>query len=284
METSHNTEKEEIMARRAAEQANFKIESFFKAKNLMSEVKIFKVNEFSKIKDYLKNNNYDLAVLESANNYSYVFLDDIGKNESLSEITAQMKKSIGANQRVDLDSSIETIINKFKTYKYLFVFNKASVIKGLITYADLNKAPVYAFCYIIISKFEKTLRIVVKKRFKNDGWLIRLSDEQQKQVGGIYISEKARGVELSLLSCTTICHLQKVLQKQNSWINSLSSIYESKRDFKLKMDEVIEWRNKIMHNRDLISDINGGKKLFNFINNLGQQMKVIQRWIRENES
>jgi hypothetical protein len=270
------------MARRALEQAKIKLEKFFKAENLMSETTIFRINKPGKIINYMESNNYDLAILKNDNKYNYVLLNDIEKDKTFDKIPSKIIKNIEVSQKININSSIDKVINRFEHCNYLFVFNKTNEVKGLITYADLNDSPVYAFCYIIISEFEKILRKVIKIKFEEDNWLSKLSDKQQRKIREIYISEKEKGVEHSLLDYTTIHHLKNILQNESSWIASLSGSYISKKDFRSKIQDVAKWRNKVMHFRNLISNKNGGKVLFNFIKDVGQQMKDIQEWIKEN--
>ena len=168
------------MGHRAFKLADIDIKAFFTAKNLMTEFSKGDLFSENQEKEELISNNQNII-----NN-----IHQIDKKASIKP-----------------DTPISTIINKFNNFYYLFVFNDENQLKGVITYSDLNKPPIYAFCYLLISKFESLLRNVISIKYENEEWLKHLSEENQKGLGGIFILEKVKGIEISLLKCTTITHL-----------------------------------------------------------------------------
>ena len=73
-------------------------------------------------------------------------------------------------------TQIPEIIEKFKNLYYLFVYDEENKFTGLITYADLNKPPLYSYLYIVISYFEALLRDVIENNYEESKWLESLFD------------------------------------------------------------------------------------------------------------
>lgn len=270
------------MARRIFDVTKIDVDKFFRAISLMTDIsKIRLFDEGTPQKEisvYLKINNYDLALIQKKDNaIGYLLSADITKEDG--PIIDANIRSISPDEKIDYNVKIDDVINKFNDYRYLFVYDKNN-FAGIITYADLNRRPIHVFCYIAISEFEKLLRKFVLKKFNDDSWLNKLSDTNQREIGGIYISEKAKGVERSLLECTTLTQLKEIIASKGEWFQSLG--YSSKDEFNSKIKKINDRRNSIMHGRNLILNVDGGKELFDFIYELGEQMGNINAWLNKN--
>jgi len=269
----------------------FDLNQFLIAKHIMTpaeKIEIF--NEKSKLKDalkYLKSNNFDIAVVEmNSKSYGYIMREDIEYNRTKGGIRKHIK-NISPEGKIPSNLPLEEVIKKFEKHHYLFIFDE-DMFKGIITYADLNKTPIYVLLYSIISVFEVTMREIVKKRYENEReWLEKLSDKSQREIGGIFISEKAKGVETSLLECTTLTQLKEILEKDKEWIkiciNNESgknlSIKKKKEIFSEKMSKIINLRNAIMHRRVLINGKDGGKELYSIITRIKEDMKNLGEYL-----
>lgn len=270
------------MARRIFDVTKIDIDRFFKVKSLMTDISniyFFKETvSHNEVFEYLKSNNYDMGLCRKKDgSIGYLLVPDVIEN-SKSNIKSRIR-SISPDEKINCDAGIDDAINKFNEYRYLFVFDNND-FAGIITYADLNRRPIHVFCYIAISEFEKMLRNVVLKKYNDDSWLIKLSDKSQRDIGGIYILEKAKGVERSLLECITITQLAEIISSEGECFQSLG--YSSRNEVNLKMKKIIDWRNSIMHGRNLIYSIEGGKELFDFIYELGEQMGKVDVWLAKN--
>ncbi len=270
------------MARRIFDITKINLNDFLKAKTLMtkmSEIKIFDENtSLREVFNYLKFNNFDIGICkEKDESFGYLLFTDIFE-ESNNSIKHQIKP-IDKNEKIGFNEGIDIVINRFNESRYLFVFDNDDFI-GIITYADLNRRPIHVFCYIAISEFENMLREVTSKKYDNDLWLSKLSEKNQRDIGAVYISEKAKRVERSLLECSTITHLSEIVKKKGDFYQSLG--YTCEKDVKKKMKKLIDWRNSIMHGRNLITGKDGGRELFEFIYELGEQMENVSDWLTKN--
>ncbi|MEA3313966.1 MAG: hypothetical protein U9Q18_06290, partial [Caldisericota bacterium] len=213
--------------------------------------------------------NYDIVLVKRKNNeLSYIKSKDMENCENISEIINTIPKK----EKININAQIPEIIDKFKELPYVFVYDKGS-FKGLITYADLNNSSLYSYLYIFISDFEKLLRSIIELRYKKDEWIKYLSDESLQKIGGIFVANKAKGIELSLLECTTITQLKEVLCKTKLY--SEISCYSTKKDYERKLNKILDCRNAIMHNRNLIKDKEKYNDFYEFIYDFCIQRKEI---------
>ena len=237
------------------------INRYFTANSFMTErdnIDIFDMDYHSDyFKKYIESNNYDIVLAKNSNNdLFYITRESLMKNGNSKDIFLRIPK----NEKIDSNELIPEIIEKFKKYYCVFVYDKTE-FNGLITYADLNKSPIYSYSYIVISKLEKYMRNYINLRYQENKWFDILPDGKQKEVSKIYNDEKAKGIEISLLECTTLTHLIKLFEKEK--IFKFFAFCEGKNDFKSKSEKMINFRNDVMHCKPLIHNNEGGKYLYN---------------------
>ena len=250
--------------------------NFFTAKYFMTErtqIEIFNEKEdINFLRNYSKQNNYDIVLVERENKeLSYIKSKDMENCENISKIINNISKE----EKIKIIAQIPEIIEKFNELDYVFVYDKSS-FKGLITYADLNNSSLYSYLYILISDFEKLLRKIIKLNCKEDEWLKYLSDENQQKIGCVFIANKAKGIEISLLECATITQLKEVLCKTKLY--SEINCYSNKKEYDSKLKKIIDCRNAIMHNRNLIKDKENYKDFYKFLYCFCTQRKEIYNY------
>ena len=115
--------------------------------------------------------------------------------------------------------------------------------------------------------------------------------KNKKKINKIFKSEKDEGVETSLLECTTLTQLKKILEKDEEWRNKWINIYISnepgknlsknkkKGFFNARMSKIINLRNVIMHRRALINGKDGGKELYSIITRIKEDMKNLGEYL-----
>lgn len=254
---------------------------FFTAKCFMTEkteIKIFDEKEHVDIlKRYSKEKNYDIVLVERENNeLSYIKSEDMESCKNISEII----NTISKEEKITVNAQIPEIIDKFEDLHYVFVYDDKGSFKGLITYADLNNSSLYSYLYIFISGFEKLLRNIIELRYKEDEWIKYLSDESLQKIGGIFTTNKAKGIELSLLECATITQLKEVLYKVKLY-NKIK-FYNNKKDrYNSKLKKIIDCRNAIMHNRNLIKSKENYVDFYEFLYDFCTQRKEIDNYYTE---
>jgi len=258
------------------------VNKYFTAKCFMTdktEIEIFDEKKgIDNLRNYCKQNNYDIVLVKrKSNEISYIKSKDMKNCKNIGEIIYTISKEI----RIKIDAQIPEIIDKFEKNYFVFVYDDMDSFKGLITYADLNNPSLYSYLYILISDFEKLLRNIIKLLCKGeeDRWLNNISEKSQKEIGGIFISNKVKGIELSLLECATITQLKEVLCKEKLY--KKIKCYKSKDQYKSKLYKIIDYRNAIMHNRNLIKSKEKYDDFYEFLYDFCTQRKEINEYYTE---
>lgn len=255
---------------------------FFLAKNLMTDA--VKVRLFAddtpveRVEQYLSQHNFDIALVGGMHDaLGYAVETDI--REATNTEIGPFKQSISPEQTVGPKANAIEVLQRFAEYRYVFVFDHQHKFSGLITYADLNKPPLYVLCFIAVSELERLLRQAVEIQFGGSVWLKRLSAGSHRDIGAVYIDAKANGVETTLLECTTITHLKEILMGDGSWIREVG--YGSRDAFKRSMDRIIGWRNTVVHSRAMVRSSEGGNNLHKIVNELGTQVQQLRKWLQK---
>ena len=255
------------------------INKFYTANSFMTdEAKIMFFDEeedIETLRNYSEKNNYDILLIKKKNNrIAYIESEDIKNCKNVKEIL----NNISEEEKITIDTQMPKIIDKFKEFPHVFVYDKKNLFKGVITYADLNKPPLYSYLYIFISNFERLLRNVIEIKYEKDNWLKKLSDGNKREVGSIFIESKAKEIELSLLECTTITQLKEILSKEKE-ITSLDC-YKGKKSYESKLNKIIGYRNGIMHNRKIIKSKENYADFYEFLYDFCNQIKEIKNYIK----
>jgi len=256
------------------------LNNFFTASRFITEEanikKLYKDYNIDNLENYIKENNYDIFLVKNENSkLSYIKREDIKNCKNIKDIF----KNISEKEKVRMCTQIPEIIEKFKTFYYLFVYDEKKVFTGLITYADLNKPPLYSYLYIVVSYFETLLRNVIEFNYKKDEWLKLLSDTSQQLINDRFKEVRSKGIEISLLECTTLCHITQILGKEKKITNL--SCYLGKQKYKSKIKKILDHRNSIMHNKTLIDSKEDCKVFHNFLCDFCNQIREIKKYYSE---
>lgn len=253
------------------------LNNFFTANCFITEeAKITELQEdchIDIIKNYFRENNYDILLIKNENNkLSYIKREDIENHKNIKNNFI----NISEEEKVKTYTQIPEIIEKFETFYYLFVYDEKNMFTGLITYADLNKPPLYSYLYIIISYFETLLRDVIEINYRKDEWLKLLSEDNQKIIKDRFDDDKNKGIEISYLECTTLCHITQILGKEKKITNL--SCYSGKQKYKSKIKKILNYRNSIMHSKTLITSKKECKEFYYFLCDFCTQIREIKNY------
>lgn len=80
-----------------------------------------------------------------------------------------------------------------------------SDVKGIITFADLNKPAVRVYLFGLISLLEMHLRFWVLKSYGSEGWQQELKDERLLAANELQAERRGRNEEIALLDCLQFC-------------------------------------------------------------------------------
>lgn len=201
------------------------------------------------ILNQMNRDNYDLMPLrENGAFIGYVERKTLKHTKEIKsayrEITVE--KIVSANTRI-LD-----MISLFQASKFFFVL-EGNVLVGLVTYSDMNKSPVRALLFILISKFEFLLLQEIKSHYKGtSSWFSRLDSTRQNKVRRNFEEKKKADVDTAIEDCLNLGDMLCILEKDDDLRARMG--YQSRNSCKNELGSLDDLRNRIMHPSDSLID------------------------------
>ncbi len=172
------------------------------------------------------------------------------------ERSDQARGRVGAHLRVFHPSELVAdstplieLLRRLGSAPRVFVLSKEGVT-GIATRGDLQKAPVRAYAFGLITIFEMTLTERIRDLHPDEGWRRWLPAGRLDKAGQLLALRRARNEELDLLECVQLADKQRIVLRSPlfGWL-PLKSRVEGLRCFR-RLEEL---RNRLAHGRDLVA-------------------------------
>jgi hypothetical protein len=145
---------------------------------------------------------------------------------------------------------LEEVLAHLRLVPYVFVLGGTEVY-GIITRADLQKAPVRIFVFGLITIMEMQLTKLVREYYPNDAWTGVLGPRRTNAARRLLTERRSRNEEIDLTDCLQFCDKRDLLLR-NTDIREfldLRSKAEGGRFFR----QLEALRNRVAHGQDLVS-------------------------------
>ena len=124
-------------------------------------------------------------------------------------------------------------------------------INGLVAWSDLQKLPVRAAVFALVTGFELTMYEAIKAVFpKGDGWREHLSDTRLKDAEDVFEKRGGNQSDVELLLCTEFCDKRTILKQClpfDSQATSSGTMPMSKGKFEGEIKKIENLRNPLAH-------------------------------------
>lgn len=150
---------------------------------------------------------------------------------------------------IGADATIRDFISRVRPQPLLVV--SGGRIKGLVAWSDLQKLPVRAAVFALVTGFELTMYEAIKTVFpEGDGWRRHLSDGRLKDAEAVYQLRGGFESDVELLLCTGFCDKRTILKKClpfDSQTENPGVMPMSKRSFEAAVEKIEDLRNPVAH-------------------------------------
>ena len=120
-------------------------------------------------------------------------------------------------------------------------------IQGLVAWSDLQKLPVRAAIFALLTGFELTMYEAIKELLGDDGWQEHLGC-RLKMAENTYADRTGNNSEVDLLLCTQFCDKSTILRKHLPFgAQPELPMLTSKGKFKSAVKKIEELRNSVAH-------------------------------------
>lgn len=117
---------------------------------------------------------------------------------------------------------------------------------GLLTISDLNRHPLRAELYSLMSHAEVELATLVEKAFPDAWtWIRSLNEGHQVGILGYWELSRRRGVDVGPVAATTLSQLIQVVSRSKNLLARLG--FQSRNEFDLPTGSIPELRNVVIH-------------------------------------
>lgn len=124
-------------------------------------------------------------------------------------------------------------------------------INGLVAWSDLQKLPVRAAVFALVTGFELTMYEAIKAIFpEGDGWRKHLSGNRLEDAEKVYKMRGANESDVELLLCTELCDKRTILKKCLQFdfqAKSSGAVPMSKKKFEDEVKRIEDLRNPLAH-------------------------------------
>jgi CBS domain-containing protein len=180
-------------------------------------------------------------------------------------------KVIGYVVKSDLKDGIcKSYVNYFKTTELvsettsliqtLYLLketNRIFVLEGnkvtrLVTYSDLQKAPVQLLLFGLVSLVEMNLLKIIKITLQNNSWKPFLKESRIEKAEEIFSKRRELKAEIELSDCLQLCDKRDILLANEKLLNILGFESKNKTDKYLKKLEKL--RNDLAHAQEFMNN------------------------------
>lgn len=150
---------------------------------------------------------------------------------------------------IGADATILDFISRLRPKPLLVV--SGGRINSLVAWSDLQKLPVRAAVFALVTGFELTMYEAIKAIFpEDDGWRKYLSKKRLKDAEGVYELRGGNESDVELLLCTEFCDKRTILKKClrfDSQAKSSGVMPMSKGKFEDEVKRIEDLRNPLAH-------------------------------------
>lgn len=246
------------------------INTTLNVKTISEELVSFDVNSNpADVKKYLDDNRFDLVGVKS--NDRIIGYTDV---EILKETEDKLRYiEFHSDQIISSNTSLTDTMNLISKKDFLFILD-GTLIRRIVTKADIYKDPVRLFIYNLISNFEFLLSVLIEHHFPQDEWKSKLTTNRLNKVDNIYQDRLRENTEFNMFDCLSIedkiklflnkdknlCKIFKISnQKQKDYFENLKIIRNSiahvgKNPAVTNIDKILDTVTKTAYFSKLLED------------------------------
>jgi CBS domain-containing protein len=199
----------------------------------------------------MRKKDFDMApILDSKGQViGYVLRKDLEGVKLGSNRVLKYAKRLGLDRILSSSTPVLEHLQLWEEHSYYLVIS-SNKLAGVVTYADLNKAPVRLIFYTILSEIETKFRKLVRRKMPKDSWETLLSSSTRRRINSYYNSDKSQNIEVDKATYLTFGQLLSLFD-HHSLYRTLG--FRQLRKYQKERAELNDFRNYIMHSKPLVT-------------------------------
>ena len=169
---------------------------------------------------------------------------------------------------------IAALIRRIRQKPFLVV--SGPEIVGMVAWSDLQKLPVRAALFALVTGFELTMYEAIKRHFgKGDSWTERLDECRLCMAKKKYRERRERDSDVDLLLCTQFCDKRDILILIQSFDFTIG-----KKKLRKKLKAIEQVRDDVAHANNYAMTFEQAEKLRETLGDLGDLRRRIHSLAR----
>jgi hypothetical protein len=182
---------------------------------------------------------------------------------------------LGEEHLIGADASILTFIRDADRHPFRFVVSGRE-INGLVSVSDLQRLPVRAALFAIVTQLEMTMADVVRRRFSQpDAWMGLLSQGRAEKVRENVARAKAEDTLVDRLLYTEFCDKVTIIDK--AWISSVDGS-PKKKSFQKDMQDIQNLRDNLAHANDYAATRDAARSVCECVRKMDGWIRSLAEW------
>ena len=187
----------------------------------------------------------------------------------------QYMQPLAEQHLVGADAGILTFIRDADRHPFRFVVS-GHQINGLVTLSDLQRLPVRAALFAIVTHLEMTMTDVIRRRFPQpDDWMTLLSQGRAEKVQQNVAKAKLEDTLVDWLLYTEFYDKVKIIAKD--WPFQ-SELVKSKASFSDDMDDIQKLRDNLAHANDYAASWDAARHVCECVRKMDDWISALIRW------
>ncbi|WP_420632799.1 hypothetical protein [Candidatus Palauibacter sp.] len=222
--------------------------------------------------DYLPVHDADGHLIGLLSNHA---IDDAGSGGGGGGGDSQVGEHMDPLSEADLigaETPITALIGRVRQKPFLVI--SAQAIIGMVAWSDLQKLPVRAALFALVTGLELTMYETIKRHFgKREDWTLHLAQGRLNRAEKEYRDQCERGSDVDLLLCTQFCDKRDIL------IKSFEFAIE-KRKLERKCKAIEQIRNDVAHANNYAMSFEQVEQLRAMLRDLGELRSQVKSLVR----
>lgn len=148
------------------------------------------------------------------------------------------------------DTPLSTVFDRLSQNARVFVVTLDSIC-GIVTRADMQKAPVRMWLFGLISLLEMQMLRIIREFYPANSWTDSLSSCRLEKATYVFKDRKNRNEEIDLADCLQFCDKRDLILGRDEIVDGLN--FSSKNALRKLLKELEDLRNELAHAQDFVA-------------------------------
>jgi hypothetical protein len=226
-------------------------------------------DEAEAAKSVMAEHDFDVLPLEEGETImGYVERSSLGTG-----YCAAYKRSFFPSEVVAESTPLAALFKVLWQSPRVFVLEENS-ITGIVTRADLQKAPVRILLFGLVTLLEIHLLRIIRAYYPNDSWQEVLNVSRLDKAQKLYVERLNRNEAIDLADCLQLCDKRTVVLKNEEIREKLS--LKPKREAEGFLREAEKLRDRLAHGQDIIAG-SSWPEVFSLVQEIEKVLKQCER-------